>query len=910
MRDRKKYKVLAVLVICALFFGMVQTSLSKAAVNIIDKGKLGEILWQLDSEGVLSFEGNGEFPAFQKEQMPWRDHLTEIKKVIFVTNTVSGGDISSYFSGCVKLQTVNHISVGITKLDEAFAGCTALVSVGKIPDTVLSMNRAFKNCKVLDQEVMIPESVEQAAGAFDGCRKLTHTPLIESEKIKDMSYMFRETAITRAPHIPNDAEDLSYTFCDCEVLKTPPVIPEGVKRMDHTFENCYEISAAPMVPGSVESLSYGFHSCMSMASPPTIMAGQLRDMSGAFMGCSELQAAPVIPEGVTNMDYAFYGCEELRKGPDIPASVTDMSYCMAYCPEVCGTMTIYTVIQDRAHYYRFAGDTSIYQVNDNPAFLGGCGSGLKVNYVDNNKAYIASYLSYGWNAGTLANCGSFGKLSVGGMEEQDVSSCSVRKLTSCTYNGFSQRPEPEVYYSSLKLKKGTDYTLSYENNINAGTARLTIQGKGNYTGQKTVYFTIHKAAFSSVKSYDYLGVYDGNPHSIAVTCDEGTTVEYGTEEGQYTTAQCPEYTLPGTYVTYFQVTKPNYETYAGSARVTIQERQLEVESQGFSGDYDGNPHSIQVQTEEGAVIRYGTKQGEYTTTICPSYINVGRYTVYYEVSKTGCAVYTGKRLVIIKRKPVEELIFPEVSDIIQGESLRAATLSFSYNQYGIFTWESPDTVPETGDQEQVLIFTPNDILNYDFGNVPGYDEKEKLVRRRVFVRVKESEQQKPPEPAGTLEPSGPPVTESGTVEQEQKADEKPDVSEPGGNEGEEEAYNESWNTWIDFVVRQINADKVSQRKTKEQRPDGVKIRKIKRTKKKFSLFWKKIKGADGYQVVYTPKKAMKKSMRQRVVQKTRISIKWNLKKRYYVRIRAYKGQGKKRIYGKWSKIRCVKRCSC
>jgi hypothetical protein len=40
------------------------------------------------------------------------------------------------------------------------------------------------------------------------------------------------------------------------------------------------------------------------------------------------------------------------------------------------------------------------------------------------------------------------------------------------------------------LTNGTDYTAAYANNVNAGTATVTITGKGNYTGKLTASFQI------------------------------------------------------------------------------------------------------------------------------------------------------------------------------------------------------------------------------------------------------------------------------------------------------------------------------------------------------------------------------------------------------------------------------------
>ena len=41
-----------------------------------------------------------------------------------------------------------------------------------------------------------------------------------------------------------------------------------------------------------------------------------------------------------------------------------------------------------------------------------------------------------------------------------------------------------------KLVNGTDYTVTYKNNKNIGTATVTITGKGDYKGTKTLKFRI------------------------------------------------------------------------------------------------------------------------------------------------------------------------------------------------------------------------------------------------------------------------------------------------------------------------------------------------------------------------------------------------------------------------------------
>ncbi len=63
-------------------------------------------------------------------------------------------------------------------------------------------------------------------------------------------------------------------------------------------------------------------------------------------------------------------------------------------------------------------------------------------------------------------------------------------VSNKTYTGKSQKPTVTVKYSGKKLKKGTDYTVSYKNNKKIGTATAIIKGKGKYVGTRTVTFKI------------------------------------------------------------------------------------------------------------------------------------------------------------------------------------------------------------------------------------------------------------------------------------------------------------------------------------------------------------------------------------------------------------------------------------
>ena len=88
-----------------------------------------------------------------------------------------------------------------------------------------------------------------------------------------------------------------------------------------------------------------------------------------------------------------------------------------------------------------------------------------------------------------------------------------------TYNGKAQTPVVTIKDGNTVLKNGTNYTLSYSRNINAGIALITITGKGNYTGTTTKTFNINKATYNmnNVKFANSTVTYDGKSHSIIAT---------------------------------------------------------------------------------------------------------------------------------------------------------------------------------------------------------------------------------------------------------------------------------------------------------------------------------------------------------------------------------------------------------
>ena len=99
----------------------------------------------------------------------------------------------------------------------------------------------------------------------------------------------------------------------------------------------------------------------------------------------------------------------------------------------------------------------------------------------------------------------------------------------------------------------------------------------------------------------------------------------------------------------------------------------------------------------------------------------------------------------------------------------------------------------------------------------------------------------------------------------------------------------------------------SSKTVKVKAPSKVKLTSAKNGKgKKLTVKWKKVTGAKGYQLQYAMNKKFKKK-KSIQTKKTKYTIKkLKKKKTYYIRVRAYKMNGKKKVYGRWSTVKKVK----
>ncbi len=93
---------------------------------------------------------------------------------------------------------------------------------------------------------------------------------------------------------------------------------------------------------------------------------------------------------------------------------------------------------------------------------------------------------------------------------------------SYTYSGKAIIPDIDLSLGDRSFIKGTDYELSYKNNINAGEATVSVKGLGNYQGSATAKFTIKRRA---IKSASVVGVGDKSYTGKAISLNIRLTLE-------------------------------------------------------------------------------------------------------------------------------------------------------------------------------------------------------------------------------------------------------------------------------------------------------------------------------------------------------------------------------------------------
>ena len=491
---------------------------TKDAVQASAEYSDGKFTWVLDGNGTLTITGNNmELTKNEISESALEKAGIDFSRVnkLVIGNGITGFDrwgmwnLKKYikeleihgnagmnmpeqcFYDVPNIESV-VISGAVDVPRDMFGKCTGLKKV-TLKNGVQSIGeRAFEKCSSLESVIFENTVLEKISdGAFWGCSALSSIALPDSVTEIERNAFF-ETGL-RNIQLPEKLTLIgAYAFCNCKNLKQVQ-LPSQLKELgEGAFFNCENLTQIQL-PAQLNKLGTdAFRNCTSL-DKIDIPAGLTQIEPDTF--CNTGLTSVTLHEGLTKIeDGAFHDCLKLKK-IRIPKSVTD---------------------------------------------IGGLALGIRYNRGNGAEEVIPGGFTVEGYTGSAAEryvkrmhqCENlyhvFFKdvkfVSIGG-QTAAVTNIGKTKISALKTGAFTGKPLTQaltITYGGKKLVNGRDYTLTWKNNKNIGTASVTIKGKGKYNGSVTKKFriTVQKNAVYTVSRLKY-------KISSADTSGKGTVVFTG-----------------------------------------------------------------------------------------------------------------------------------------------------------------------------------------------------------------------------------------------------------------------------------------------------------------------------------------------------------------------------------------------
>lgn len=206
----------------------------------IASGTLGDCVWVIDADGVLSITpgtGNSFHANWSHlgNDAPWHDHASEIKAVELPDRIVASGSLAFMFGFCSSLTSVdlsNLDTSAVTDMGSMFNGCSALTSLdlsGFDTASVTDMGLMFRDCSALtslDLSSFDTAAVVDAQEMFFGCSSLTSLVVssFDTSSVVNMGEMFRNcsklTTLDVSGFDTSSATNMQWMFRGCSSISS------------------------------------------------------------------------------------------------------------------------------------------------------------------------------------------------------------------------------------------------------------------------------------------------------------------------------------------------------------------------------------------------------------------------------------------------------------------------------------------------------------------------------------------------------------------------------------------------------------------------------------------------------------------------------------------------------------------
>ena len=323
----------------------------------------------------------------------------------------------------------------------------------------------------------------------------------------------------------------------------------------------------------------------------------------------------------------------------------------------------------------------------------------------------------------------------------DLSGCTFAPIADVTYNTKAHTPEVTVAISGRTLEADKDYTVSYASNVNAGTATVTVTGKGNFTGSANTTFTIAKADLnlsvytisslctetevktSTLPSNFFLADETETGFSIALTAAGGDAIftqEPAVVDGENViTYQLNGGTGEATFNVTVTPVSSNYK--AGTYDLKIQAYDKtnvsnRIVFESGSAVYTGSGIKYEKATIAGhsSGMRYTYAPDVATGATLDAAalpLTVGTYTVTATYSDASSYGYKTATFTITKATPAGTPSYTKIET--SGKTLADTKLTVgTIRPAGTIAWDLPLTTVLKDGKEYAWTFTPTDTHNY------------------------------------------------------------------------------------------------------------------------------------------------------------------------------------------------------
>ena len=323
----------------------------------------------------------------------------------------------------------------------------------------------------------------------------------------------------------------------------------------------------------------------------------------------------------------------------------------------------------------------------------------------------------------------------------EISGCTFAPIADVTYNTKAHTPEVTVAISGRTLEADKDYTVSYASNVNAGTATVTVTGKGNFTGSANTTFTIAKADLnlsvytisslctetevktSTLPSNFFLADETETGFSIALTAAGGDAIftqEPAVVDGENViTYQLNGGTGEATFNVTVTPVSSNYK--AGTYDLKIQAYDKtnvsnRIVFESGSAVYTGSGIKYEKATIAGhsSGMRYTYAPDVATGATLDAAglpLTVGTYTVTATYSDASSYGYKTATFTITKATPTGTPSYTKIET--SGKTLADTKLTVgTIRPAGTIAWDLPLTTVLKDGKEYAWTFTPTDTHNY------------------------------------------------------------------------------------------------------------------------------------------------------------------------------------------------------